>query len=103
MRAELRTTINQTGISFSYRPFFRKDKQIRWPDIKNCYVRIYNPVKEYGGWGIRPAIKRGHGKAYNVSGNKGIQVELAGGTLILIGTGKPGEADEKIKKIQSMQ
>jgi uncharacterized membrane protein YhdT len=103
MRTELRTTINEKGISFSYRPFFKKEKVIQWSEIKNCYIRIYNPVKEYGGWGIRPALKRKQGKAYNVSGNKGIQVELVGGELILIGTGKPGEAKEKIKRIQSIK
>jgi hypothetical protein len=103
LRTELSTTINGKGIHISYRPFFKKEKVIQWSEIKNCYIRIYNPLKEYGGWGIRPALKRKLGKAYNVSGNKGIQVELVGGELILIGTRKPGEAEEKIKRIQSMQ
>jgi hypothetical protein len=101
-RTELRTQINERQISFSYRPFIQKEKVIEWSDIKNCYIRIYNPIKEYGGWGIRLAIKRGHGRAYNVSGNMGIQLELVNGDMILIGTRKPKEAEEKIKRIQSL-
>jgi hypothetical protein len=101
-RMELRTRINDKQISFSYRPFFRREKVIEWSDIKNCYIRIYNPIKEYGGWGIRWSIKKGHGRAYNVSGNMGIQLELVNGDMILIGTRKPREAEEIINSILAL-
>ena len=101
-RMELRTQINEKQVIFSYPPFIRREKVILWPEIKNCYIRIYNPIKEYGGWGIRLAIKKGHGRAYNVSGNMGIQLELVNGEMILIGTKKPGEAEETIKRIRAL-
>ena len=101
LRAELRTTINEKYVAFSYRPFIKKEKVYEWAVIENCYIRIYNPVKEYGGWGIRTAFKRGYGRAYNVSGKMGIQLELKNGDLILIGTRKPKEAEEVIKRILS--
>lgn len=99
-KSELRTSIDETYISFSYRPFFRKEKVIQWSDIEKCYIRIYSPIKEYGGWGVRIALKRGYGRAYNVSGNTGIQIELVNGDMILIGTNKPKEAEEKIRRIR---
>jgi hypothetical protein len=100
LRTEMRTTICDEYLSFSYRPFFKKEKVFRWEDIQKCYVRIYSPVKEYGGWGIRPAIHKKRGKAYNVSGNKGIQLELKNGELVLIGTRKPAEAKAILNQIQ---
>ena len=101
IRSELRTTISKEHISFSYRPFFKNEKVVRWKDVKSCYIRIYSPVKEYGGWGVRTAFTGKHGKAYNVSGNMGIQLELKNGKLILIGTRKPAEAKASLKKIRT--
>ena len=103
LRTELRTTINEEHIGFSYRPFFKRKKVIEWKDVEKCYVRIYSPIKEYGGWGLRTAFNGKRGKAYNVSGNMGIQLELKSGELILIGTRKPAEAKEQIKRIQALQ
>lgn len=103
IRTELRTTICKEHISFSYRPFFKKQKVIEWKDVRKCYVRIYSPVKEYGGWGIRTAFNGKRGKAYNVSGNKGIQLELKNGELVLIGTRNPGEVQKQLRKIRTGQ
>ncbi len=51
-------------------------------------TRVYSPLKEYGGWGIRYDPK---GKAYNVKGNQGVQLELSSGECILIGSQRPTE------------
>ncbi|NVL91956.1 MAG: hypothetical protein HWN71_02845 [Desulfobacterales bacterium] len=48
----------------------------------------YNPLKDYGGWGIR--YGRG-GRAYNVSGNRGVYLELSNGKSLLIGSLQPEE------------
>ena len=40
--------------------------------------------REYGGWGIRGGL-RGT-KAYNVSGNRGVELMLADGRTVLIGS-----------------
>lgn len=55
---------------------------IRLSDIKRCYVRKYRPVLEYGGWGWSPTL----GRAYIVTGNTGVQLELKNGKKILIGS-----------------
>ncbi len=56
-------------------------------EIKECSVRQYRPIREYGGWGIRWSPSRG--MAYSVSGNKGVQLELKNGKKILIGSQEP--------------
>jgi len=66
-----------------------------WNEITQSYVRKYNPITEYGGWGLRWGLK---GKAYNMSGNKGIQLVLNGNIRLLIGTNKAEEADEVLRR-----
>ena len=63
-------------------------QKIPFEDIRHCEVRTYNPIREFGGWGIR--YGRG-GKAYNVSGNRGVQIELPTGKRLLIGSQRPEE------------
>ena len=49
----------------------------------------YNPIMDCGGWGIRWYGARG--KAYNVSGNRGVKMELNNGDLILFGSQRAEE------------
>ena len=65
-------------------------------NIKKCEVRKYSPIKECGGWGIKYGRK---GKAYNVSGNFGVQLEFTKGKPLLIGSQNP----EKLARVIKMQ
>ena len=58
-------------------------RKILWDELKSYEVRTYKPIREYGGWGVRYGSK---GKAYNVSGNRGVQLQLKNGKRILIGS-----------------
>jgi hypothetical protein len=78
------TTIDETGISFQFFPFHLTIRTIVWSDLDAAFVRDYSPLKEYGGWGIRHSLK--NGKAYNIKGKAGLQLELKSGKKILIGT-----------------
>lgn len=91
---KLRTEIDESGISYQFLPFHFSPKKIAWTDIQNCYVRTYNPIMEYGGWGYRTSL--GKGKAFNVKGTKGVQIELKTGKKILIGTQKQEQAKKVI-------
>ena len=78
-------------------PFYTYSKSFFWEDISEAYIRKYNPVLEYGGWGLR-------GGAYNMSGNIGLQLILTkkGKMLkkqVLIGTNKPEELSETLQKL----
>jgi hypothetical protein len=77
-----------------YIRFFPLSRQIiGYENIEESYVRTYRPLKEYGGWGIRYGRK---GKAYNVSGNQGVQLKLSGGKQLLIGSQQPKKLADAI-------
>ena len=91
---KLRTEIDEIGIHYQFIPFQRAAKIIRWAEIQDCYTREYKAILEYGGWGYRTSF--GKGKAYNIKGNKGIQIVLLNGKKILIGTQKTEDAAQVI-------
>ncbi len=80
----LDTEVRETGLYIKFRPFHRKWISFKFEDISKVEAVTYSPIKEYGGWGIRYGRK---GKAYNVSGNKGLFVTLKNGRNIMIGSG----------------
>jgi hypothetical protein len=94
----LRTRIDESGIRYRFVPIHGKEQHIKWDEIEKVYTRTYSPLKEYGGWGIRTGFGK-TGKAYNISGNKGIQVELKDGKRVLLGTCKPSEVDNVLKAL----
>ena len=94
---KLITRIDETGIYYQFFPFHFKLKQISWDEINNAYVRIYDPISEYGGWGLKGGWSKARGRAINVSGDIGIQLELANGKKLLIGTQKKTEAERVLE------
>jgi hypothetical protein len=54
-------------------PFYLKTQFISWQEIKECYVREYSPIAEYGRWGYRVLFLRKKGQEFNVKGNIGTQ------------------------------
>ena len=86
----LDTAIKKDGIYVRFFPFHSKFKRFTWEKINKSYVRSYSPVSEYGGWGLRYGLF-GKGRAYNISGNNGLQLEFTDGKKLLIGTNKPDE------------
>lgn len=91
---QLTTKIDEHGIYYRLKPFQRKYRLIKWTEISKAYIRKYRPILEYGGWGIR--YGKG-GKAINVAGKLGIQLQLTNKKNLLIGTQKPTEAGEVIR------
>ena len=101
-RFRLHTEIKQDGVYVKFFPFHLSFKHYRWTSISKSYVRQYNPIAEYGGWGLRLGLF-GKGKAYNVSGNQGLQLEFYNQKKLLIGTNKPMELLKVLKKIEHLK
>ncbi len=85
---KLETKITPDGILFRLSPLTPKFKKIPFNEIHYYCIRKYNPLTEYGGWGIRLSIKGG-GIAYTISGTTGLQLYLNSGKKVLIGTRQP--------------
>ena len=93
---KLTVTVTNDAVDIRYRPLMRRT--IPHVDIRSAEARTYAPLREYGGWGIRSGL-RGT-KAYNVSGNRGVELMLADGRTVLIGCQR---ADELAQAIASAQ
>jgi len=89
----LATEVREDGLYYRFTPFHFSYRKIELTSLIKYQARTCSPIKEYGGWGIR--FGQG-GVAYNVSGNRGVQLVLAGGRQILIGSRRPEELVEAI-------
>lgn len=95
---QLTLEIDEKSIYVKFRPYFNQFKTFNHTDLQRAYVRKYKPIMEYGGWGIRIGLKKN--KAYNISGNWGMQLVFADGSKLLIGTRRPKELEEALQKFK---
>ena len=95
---KLKTRIDEKGIHYKFFPFHFSFKLISWEEIEKVYLRTYKPIAEYGGWGLKGGWSSSKGKAINVSGHIGIQLELKNGKRLLIGTQKKDQVAQIILK-----
>lgn len=94
----LDTQIKADGIYVRFWPLRLNYRHYSWENLSKSYVREYSPLGEYGGWGIRYTIS-GAGKAYNISGKIGLQLEFTTGKKVLIGTQKGEEIKEILTRL----
>lgn len=97
--ARLVTEVRDDGIYIQFFPFHRSFRGFLWEEIESFEARTYRPILEYGGWGIRFSSA---GRAYNVSGNKGLQLAFRGarGERVLIGSQRPEELAMAVESAQ---
>jgi len=88
--------VRRDGLRYRYYPFHVRFHRIEAGEIAEVEARTYRPVLEYGGWGIRYGR---HGKAYNVSGNRGVQLGLRDGRKVLFGSQRPEELAAALRRI----
>ncbi|MGD8742748.1 MAG: DUF6141 family protein [Granulosicoccaceae bacterium] len=86
------TEVRAEGLYIRFHPL--RSKLIPCSSIKFCAARTYKPLSEYGGWGIKYGRS---GWAYNIIGDRGVQLELHNGKRILIGSQR---ADELLMAIK---
>jgi len=87
------TEVKEEGLYIRFYPFW--SKIIPYQSIQSCEARTYRPLREYGGWGIKVGRS---GWAYNIIGNRGVQLVLLNGKRILVGSQR---ADELAQAIQA--
>lgn len=86
-RIRLVIEVTNEQVSIRYWPFSRR--AIALTDIQQVQARQYNAVKEYGGWGVKGWSK--DKMAYNVSGDRGVELTLKDGRRIMLGSQRAEE------------
>ena len=91
--ARLRVRVDSQTLDISFRPFVHR--RIRLQEIAQFEPRTYRPIVDASGWGVHYSFT-GKGWAYNVSGDRGVQIKLKNGAWLLIGSQKPDELAKAI-------
>jgi hypothetical protein len=87
IKLELITEVRDDVLEVRFRGLFVR-RVIPLAEIRNFEARTYRPIREYGGWGVRSGAG---GMAYNVSGNRGVDLRLTDGKSLMIGSQRPEE------------
>lgn len=94
----IRTRIYKEGIGVTFFPFIPSERIYRYNTLKGIWVRKYNPLREYGGWGFKGKATN---RALNISGNMGLQLEMNDGRRLLIGTKRPEEIERVLHRLET--
>ena len=76
---KLHVTVNAEGITYKYPPFHNKPKQMPWANIESAELMKINPLKEFGGWGLRYGKL---GTAYTTRGKYILHIKMRQGKPI---------------------
>ena len=93
---ELRVQVDPGVLRITFTPFVRR--AIPAAEIASAAACTYRPLADYGGWGIRLGRS---GRAYNVSGNRGVQLELRDGRRVLVGSQRPEELASALERARA--
>ena len=93
----LTVKVKSEGLHYQFFPIHFKSHIIYKHDIEKLESLQYNPILDYGGWGIRHRFK---GKAYNIRGNKGVKIYMKNGKTILFGSQKYKELEKALNIIK---
>jgi len=92
--SHLDVDVTDDGVTIAFR-YVWPARRIAFSEIVGLEVRRYNPLLEYGGWGVRLGPK---GWAYMTSGSEGVQLRLRKGLPVLIGSARPRELEAAIRE-----
>jgi hypothetical protein len=102
--AHLRTEAREDGLYVRFFPFHLSYHRLPLADVREVRAVTYSATMEYGGWGIRYgwwAPCGTSGKAYNVSGNRGVRLTYHTGGHLLIGSQEPEALAEAVRSLHA--
>ena len=88
------TSVEPGRILIRMRPI--SSREILADQIVRFSARTYRPVREFGGWGLRGF---GSNRAYNISGDQGVQLQLVDGNRVLIGSQRSRKLEAAIAEM----
>jgi len=90
----LYTAVYSDRIELRFTPLPIYRREINIDEIVSFQSRVYKPIKEYGGWGIRIGFRK---RAVSMSGNRGVELVLKNGKKFMIGSQRPDELYDAIQ------
>ncbi len=88
--------VRADGLYVRFFPLHLSFRRIPLANVTRCEAVTYRPVRDYGGWGI----KGGRGcRAYTASGNRGVRIDYADGSHLLIGSQRPDELAQAVHRL----
>lgn len=69
-------------------------RKVPFSEIVSLESVRYQPIREFGGWGVRGWGRR---KAWSARGNQAVALTLEGDKLLLIGSDHPRRLEERIR------
>lgn len=90
--------VSTVGIRYRFFPFIGW-RTLEWSQIERIQIVHYDPLTDYGGWGI----KRGkEGWVYSVTGDEGILITTTEGKKIMLGIQDTSYWQGAIKQFYNM-
>ena len=96
-RQKLKLLITEDEIHISF-GLLTRETTLRISDIKSIYIRKYDGLKEFLGWGIKYSSDT---SCFTVSGDDGIQIDMNDGRRFLVGTHNVASVKPVIDNLQS--
>jgi hypothetical protein len=96
LASHLITEVRSDGLYIKFWPFHLSYRKIPLEDAQKIESVTYDPLGDYGGWGLRGGRAK---RAYNVMGNRGVKITYHDGHSTLIGS---QEADELLGCIREI-
>jgi hypothetical protein len=91
--SHLDVDVTDAGVTIAFR-YLWPARRIAFSEIVGLEVRRYDPLLEYGGWGVRLGPK---GWGYMTGGTEGVQLRLRKGLPVLIGSARARELEAAIR------
>jgi len=91
----LETEVRDLFLSYRLYPLHIAWREVPAREIASVEAVTYSPILEYGGWGMRIGRR---GRAYNVSGNRGVFICKKNGKCFLLGSQRPDELAAALEK-----
>ena len=96
----LTVLVQETGILMHLGTLPLLRRKVPYSEIVSMESVRYQPIREFGGWGVRGW---GNRKAWSARGNQAVALTLDGDRLLLIGSDRPRRLEERIRAVAGDQ
>ena len=71
-------------------------RTVRYDEILSLESVRYNPIRDFGGWGVRGSAKK---KIWSARGDEAVVLHLVGERLLYVGSDHPRRLEERIRAL----